>query len=409
MWKRSLIISISLLILLLVSVSGVWVEIGSYTFDGGSNEGFTKLCGDNADFSNNDYRESTSTNGATYGLDLDLQPDQKIYNISFSFESNTDYIQVGIDEGTISSCASFYGVRVHDGNDQVQFIKTDGNIQKTEAKVMIAGYKYYFDLIYYPNGTMLGYFNDTLLIQDDTTENLTSDYQYLVLFSRNQQEHIDDVYIQYWDDEPEVPTITYPSIVKDINITGINEHWVNWTNKGNYTTVVGYLDGSIIFNSSITEYNFTGLTNNTQYFINLSIIFNETVYNNTYYNFTTLQYFVSLADIWGKLVDIEEDVADVDDIWEEINMIWLIGAWLFIYAGAIWLMLNSNFMIGAILWYWNYSFDFFVITELFNRYSAARVGTAFYTTAYGLFFVGLLVWCVIKFLIPFMIRKPMRG
>lgn len=72
--------------------------------------------------------------------------------------------------------------------------------------------------------------------------------------------------------------------VTDLGVVSYYKNWVyiNWTNPvSDYATTEGRVNGSLVFNSSVSSYNFTGLTRDTSYLFSFYTWSTSGVRNNT--------------------------------------------------------------------------------------------------------------------------------
>lgn len=204
---------------------------------------------------------------------------------------------------------------------------------------------------------------------------------------------------------PAQPSITWPSITQDTEVIGIYDYWTNWSIVGNYTTVVGYIDGSIVFNSSIFEYNFTGLINLTNYIINLSIMHNSTVYNNTLLNITTNQLNVGFYQIYSKVL---ENQALLNTIIEVLNMLGIVFVWAFLNIAAFSLLQKGQYLAGWWIYGFASFFDLFLSGYLINTYQSIASGSSFYGLTASFLMVACSVWIIVRVAIPFTYKTYIR-
>lgn len=81
----------------------------------------------------------------------------------------------------------------------------------------------------------------------------------------------------------------YITITPDINLTGNDTSWWNWSTGGNYSYSEAWLNGSLKYNGSNKFVNFTGLLNNTGYLAQFKDFWNGTLWNESNRTFTTAQ------------------------------------------------------------------------------------------------------------------------
>lgn len=199
----------------------------------------------------------------------------------------------------------------------------------------------------------------------------------------------------YWDDLE----IWQESVEASIEIT-LDENfntttaiWSNVSCSGTSCLTAEYflydLDLGLVYNGSSNFFNYTGLTNNTQY----RLRWNASIEGATSYfdfNITTLQTEQVVNDY------CYENYLNTNSILEVLNMIWIVALYIFFTLFGYHLLSRWSLIPGYAMLLMSLFFDFFLVAYLYENYVSVLSGESIPTRLYGIFGLGVLFWIAIK-------------
>lgn len=249
--KKNIIYLIVFLLLLNISY-GYWIMEYNFTFDSGSDEGFTESsCGfsGHPDYSSDNFR---SGDGNIAQADNELNFNWSEYNlVNFTFDVFSDgnnYVKLTLYDSSDECTTGYQGIYIHSGTNTIYWTNcTDINIGGL-AEINR------YTILFYTNGTTSVYENYTYLDSCDNNGYPSDNYDYLYAVSRNANMGIDNITIQY---NESVPT-------PELNL---NTNLINNTINYNQDSLTIFFNGS--FADQTTTYANCTLFNDTN-FMNLS-------------------------------------------------------------------------------------------------------------------------------------------
>lgn len=200
---------------------------------------------------------------------------------------------------------------------------------------------------------------------------------------------------------PPPVNLDYLTIALGQNVSTNSTIYFNFTTQGNYSYSEVFQGGNLLKNNSDKFYTQTNLANNTEYAYNVSVWWNSTIFNSTGFILSTNQ------TIQWNLNELQTYL-DIEDLKEESNMIWAVLLWIFITAGALSLMVGGNTLVGQLFWYVGYMFDFLLIALIYEKIGLPN-GDGISAYFYGLMYIGLAVWLLVKFYIPQLIVRRIKA
>lgn len=180
------------------------------------------------------------------------------------------------------------------------------------------------------------------------------------------------------------------------NITGSDSVYFNFTTNGNYSYTEWYQDNVLKANDSLKYHNFTGLNNVTYYLFNISIYWNNTLFNKTSYNISTLQ-STQVNDFGSTNVTQLNDIhTKISYIYEVLQMLPLVLLYAIFMFMGYWLITSNNFYLGVLLLVNTIGFDFFFVRWIYTNYISGVNLTGWEGSFLYVFAISLIVWILVK-------------
>lgn len=172
---------------------------------------------------------------------------------------------------------------------------------------------------------------------------------------------------------------------------------LHWDTEGNYSYSEIIFNGELRYNGSANTTLFTDLVNNTNYWFNLTVYWNTSIFNTSQYNVSTNQTIqFRLNEIWAYNILIK--------IEKVVDMLEVILIWLIMNIFALWVLRKIHYLTGVLIWFLNLPLDMWLLTTFITSQSAI-VSLPFYQLSYGMLNVYVAIFLVIKVLIPFVLRE----